>query len=54
VDWAIRQFGVDVIVADTRRVYQLLDRRLQWVRGQWLAVLAVAAFVINAVIAVAK
>lgn len=34
----------------TKANYQLLDQRLQWVRVQWVAILAVVAFVINFIV----
>jgi hypothetical protein len=51
---ALDACDVPILVADTRRAYEILERRLQWARGQWLAVLAVAAFIANAVIALIK
>jgi len=54
VDAALARFGIPELIADTRASYQLLDQRLQWIRAQWLAVIAVVAFVVNAIIAVAK
>jgi hypothetical protein len=46
--------GIPGMVEDTRRGYDLLERRLQWARGQWLAIVAIAAFIANAVIAIFK
>jgi len=49
---AIERCGVPTIIGDTRQSYDLLDRRLQLARGQWLAIVAVAAFLANAGIAI--
>jgi hypothetical protein len=51
VQGAVERFGIPELVDDTRRGHALLDRRLQWVRAEWLAVLAVLAFLVNALIA---
>jgi hypothetical protein len=51
---AIEHCGIPTLVDDTHRGYDLLERRLQWVRGQWLAVIAVCAFIANAVLAIVK
>jgi hypothetical protein len=52
VDRALERFGIPDLVENTRRGYTLLDRRLQWMKAEWLAVLAVLAFLVNALIAV--
>lgn len=44
---AIERCGIPTLVDDTRRGYDLLDRRLQWARGQWLATIAICAFLAN-------
>jgi hypothetical protein len=54
VDKAIERFGISALARDTRRGYDLLDRRLQWLRGQWLAVFAVLAFLITALVDLLK
>ncbi len=51
---ALERFGISTLAHDTRRGYDLLDRRLQWLRGQWLAVFAVLAFLITALIDLLK
>ena len=48
----IERCGIPALVEDTRRGYDLLERRLQWARGQWLAFIAVCAFIANALIAI--
>jgi hypothetical protein len=50
VDAALKQCGVPQFVEGIRRSYDLLDRRLQWARGQWLAALAVLVFLANLII----
>jgi hypothetical protein len=52
VDAALERCGVPVLVQDTHRSYDLLDRRLQWARGQWLATLAVCVFVVNLIVTI--
>jgi hypothetical protein len=52
VDQAIKRCGVLRLIRDTRKSYDLLDRRLQLARGQWLAIVAFVAFLANAVIAI--
>jgi hypothetical protein len=54
VDAALEHCGVPTLVKDTRRSYDLLDRRLQWARGQWLATLAVLVFVVNLIVTILK
>jgi hypothetical protein len=49
---ALERCGVPKLVEDTRRSYDLLDRRLQWARGQWLATLAVLVFLVNLIITI--
>jgi hypothetical protein len=49
IDAATEGFGIRRLIEDTRHSYQLLERRLQWVRAQWLAVVAVIAFITNIV-----
>jgi hypothetical protein len=51
IDRAVERFGIPELVANTRRGYALLDRRLQWMKAEWLAALAVLAFLVNALIA---
>ena len=51
LDRAVERFGIPELVENTRRGYALLDRRLQWMKAEWLAVLAVLAFLVNALIA---
>jgi hypothetical protein len=51
---AIERCAIQSVIDETRRNYDLLDRRLQWVRGQWLAVLAVLVFIANTVITILK
>ena len=45
VDQALKDFGIPDLIDDTRNSYELLDRRLQWIRAQWLAILAVVVFI---------
>jgi hypothetical protein len=56
-EWLIRQaaakFGIGLIDA-TRRNYEQLDRRLQWIKAQWLAAAAVMTFVANLLVTLAK
>ena len=52
VDKAIESFDVQRFIGDTRKSYDLLDRRLQLTRGQWLAFIAFIAFLANAVISI--
>jgi hypothetical protein len=54
VDAALERCGVPTLVEDTHRSYDLLDRRLQWARGQWLATLAVCVFLVNLLITIIK
>lgn len=54
VHGALARFGIPKLIDDTRASYQLLDQRVQWIRAQWLAVIAVSAFIINVIIAVAR
>ena len=54
VDAALERCGVPTLVEDTRRSYDLLDRRLQWARGQWLATLAVCVFLVNLLVTIIK
>jgi hypothetical protein len=54
VDAALERCGVPLLVEDTRRSYDLLDRRLQWARGQWLATLAVCVFIVNLIVTIFK
>ena len=52
VNKAVERFGIPTLIDDTRRSYDLLDRRLQWFRGQWVALSAVFVFLIPLVITV--
>ncbi len=52
VSKAVERFGIPTLVDDTRRSYDLLDRRLQWFRGQWVTLSAVFVFLVPLVIAV--
>jgi hypothetical protein len=54
LDQAVERFGILELVENTRRGHALLDRRLQWIRAEWIAVLAVLAFLVNALIATLK
>jgi hypothetical protein len=51
---AVERFGILELLETTRRGYALLDRRLQWIRAEWLGVLAVLAFLVNVLIATLK
>jgi hypothetical protein len=52
VDAALERCGVPALVEGTRRNYDLLDRRLQWARGQVLATLTVCVFLINLIVTI--
>jgi hypothetical protein len=50
-EWLIHQaaekFGIVRLIDATRTNYEQLDRRLQWIKAQWLAATAVMTFVAN-------
>jgi hypothetical protein len=48
------RFGIIKLVDATRRSYQHLDRRLQWIKAQWIAVAAVLTFVANFLVTLVK
>ena len=47
VDQALKDFGIPDLINVTRNSYQLLDRRVRWIRAQWLAVVAIGVFFVN-------
>jgi hypothetical protein len=57
-EWLIHQaaahFGIIGLIDATRRNYEQLDRRLQWIKAQWLAAAAVMTFVANLLVTLAK
>jgi hypothetical protein len=48
------RFGIIKLVGATRRNYENLDRRLQWIKAQWIAVAAVLTFVANLLVTLVK
>jgi hypothetical protein len=44
---AYQHFGISDLVDATRRNYAALERRLQWIKAQWLGAVAVFAFILD-------
>ena len=44
---AYQHFGIPDLVDATRRNYAALERRLQWIKAQWLGAVAVLAFILD-------
>ena len=44
---AYQHFGISDLVDATRRNYAALERRLQWIKAQWLGAVAVLAFILD-------
>jgi hypothetical protein len=51
---ASNAFGLDNLLDESRHGVEFLERRLQWVKAQWLFILGLAVFTINTVLTLAK